>query len=74
MTEASAGPAEAGRAHLTPPQAARLAMDRLDLARARSADLAAMEQAEMVVLVERLRGALYDALRLVEELAGPTIP
>ncbi|MFE5873029.1 hypothetical protein ACFQ6V_30860 [Streptomyces roseifaciens] len=74
MTEIPADPAETGRARLTPPQAARLAMDRLDLARARAADLAAMEPHDLVLLVERLRGALHDVLLLVEELAGPTIP
>ncbi|MCD9145794.1 hypothetical protein [Streptomyces albireticuli] len=53
---------------MTPSQATRLAMDRETLREARAADLAAMEPVALVLLVERLRGALDDAVRLGDEL------
>jgi hypothetical protein len=53
------------------PQLTRLELAGHDLAQAREADLAAMDPATLILLVERLRGTLDDVVRLVDELAQP---
>lgn len=62
-------PADPTRPRLDRQQLTRLALARRDLNEAREADLAALESAAMVLLVERLRGALDDTMRLIDELA-----
>jgi hypothetical protein len=54
-----------------PPRNGRIAMAQSDLDHARQADLAAASKADLIRLVERLRGSLYDMLRLVEEITTP---
>lgn len=46
----------------------RVEMATRDLEEARQADLASMDPAVLVLMVERLRGSLDDVLRLVSEL------
>lgn len=62
LSEDPAGP------HLSRPQSTRLSMAADDLDRARQADLATLDPAALVFLVERLRGSLDDVVRLVDEL------
>lgn len=52
---------------LAAPQAARIEFARRDLQQAREADLATMEPAALILLVERLRTRLDDTLRLLDE-------
>jgi hypothetical protein len=60
---------------LTPEQETRVALARADLDVARAADLASQEPAELIFLVERLRGSLDDALALVADLTDrPDLP
>lgn len=53
---------------LTPAQNARVEFARTDLDDARAADLAALGEPGLILLVERLRGRLDDALTLIREL------
>lgn len=53
---------------LTPTQLARLDFARRDLDRARSEDVAQLDPASLVLLVERLRGRLDDTLQVVDEI------
>lgn len=53
---------------LSRPQRTRLDLAAEDLARARRTDLATLDPASLVLLVERLRGSLDDVVRLVDEL------
>jgi hypothetical protein len=55
---------------LTHAQRARVDFARRDLEYARSEDLAQLEAAGLILLVERLRIRLDDTLRLIEELSG----
>ncbi|MFI5524963.1 hypothetical protein [Streptomyces platensis] len=60
---------------LTPEQETRVVLARADLDAARTADLASQEPAELIILVERLRGSLDDALALVADLTdSPDLP
>jgi len=61
---------ESGRP-LTEEQRARLDIARDEHDRARRADLVAMSAAELIRTVEKLRGTLDDALRLLDELIDP---
>jgi hypothetical protein len=47
-----------------------LTLAQRDLDTARTADLATEDLPGLVLLVERLRGGLDDALRLIDELAA----
>lgn len=59
---------ETGRlGRLTDEQLSRLDFARRDLDEARTADLADMSVASLILLVERLRGRLDDVLQLVDE-------
>lgn len=60
------------RQQLSGPQMTRVRLAKDDLTAAREADLAPMEPAALILLVERLRGALDDTLRLVDELSCET--
>lgn len=64
-----------GRA-LTPTQATRRDFARHDLESARTEDLAAMQPAGLILIIERLRGRLDDMLHLVDEVtqASPKLP
>lgn len=55
---------------LTQVQLSRLALAERDLREARGADLAVLGPAELILLVERLRGSLHDVIRLVDEVAA----
>lgn len=63
-------PLDPTRPRLSGPQRTRLRLAQKDLIAAREADLALMQPAALVLLVERLRGALDDALRLAAELSA----
>lgn len=56
---------------LTDGQKTRLEYARRDLETARAEDLAQLEAARLILLVERLRGRLGDMLDLLNEVAGP---
>ena len=59
---------ETGRiGRLTDEQRSRIAFARRDLDEARTADLAELPGASLILLVERLRGRLDDVLQLVDE-------
>lgn len=53
---------------LTRDQLTRLALITADLDQARAADLAALEASAHILMIERLRGSLDDAVRLIDEL------
>lgn len=59
-----------GQPSLTDIQAARLDFARRDWESARAEDLAQMEAASLILLVERLRGRLGDILTLVDEISA----
>lgn len=59
---------------LTDSQRTRLDFARRDLDDARSKDLAQLDAARLILLVERLRGRLGDVLHLVDEISAPTPP
>lgn len=59
---------------LTELQAARIDFARRDLDYARSEDLAALEPASLILLIERLRTRLDDVLRIVDEATQPEPP
>ncbi|MEI5100275.1 hypothetical protein RB200_19325 [Streptomyces sp. PmtG] len=46
---------------------------RRDLESARAADLAILEPAGLILLVERLRTRLDDALQIIDELNAPRV-
>ena len=58
-----------GRSALTDLQASRVDFARRDLEYARSENLAQLDAAGLILIVERLRGRLVDMLDLVEEIA-----
>lgn len=66
MTE-QPSPTQGGRP-LTPTQATRRDFARSDLESARTEDLAKMQPASLILIVERLRGRLDDMLHLVDEI------
>lgn len=53
---------------LTAQQQARLSLARCDLEEARAADLATIDPAALVMMVEKLRSSLYDTVRLLDEV------
>lgn len=53
---------------LTPTQATRRDFARHDLESARTEDLATMQPAGLILIIERLRGRLDDMLHLVDEV------
>lgn len=53
---------------LTPTQATRRDFARNDLEAARTEDLATMQPAGLILVIERLRGRLDDMLHLVDEI------
>jgi len=53
---------------LTPTQATRIDFARRDLDYARSEDLAQLDAAGLILLVERLRGRLGDVLDVIGEI------
>ncbi|MFF7452080.1 MULTISPECIES: hypothetical protein [unclassified Streptomyces] len=55
---------------LTPAQETRLEFARRTLDYARSEDLAQLDAAGLILLVERLRGRLGDVLEVVDEITG----
>lgn len=55
---------------LTGSQATRVDFARRDLEYARSEDLAQLEAAGLILLVERLRGRLVDVLDLIDEMTA----
>ncbi|MEU6597814.1 hypothetical protein [Streptomyces flaveolus] len=55
---------------LTDLQRARIDYARRDLEYARAEDLAQLEAAGLILIIERLRGRLDDVLQLIEELAS----
>ncbi|MFD0434757.1 hypothetical protein [Streptomyces chartreusis] len=59
---------------LTPTQQTAIDFARRDLTEARAADLASIDDARLILLVERLRGRLDDVLRVVDEVAAPPPP
>jgi hypothetical protein len=58
-----------GRPPLTDVQSSRVDFARRDLEYARSENLAQLDAAGLILIVERLRGRLVDMLDLVEEIA-----
>jgi hypothetical protein len=56
---------------LTAEQATRIDYARRDLEYARSEDLAQLEAAGLILVIERLRGRLDDVLTLVDEITHP---
>lgn len=65
QARATTGPA------FTSLQSDRVAFARRDLDAARAEDLAHMPRAHLILLVERLRGRLGDALDLIDEIRYP---
>jgi len=63
------GPGTVHRVPLTPQQRARLELVERDLDAARAMDLAVVDPAELIMMVERLRSALHDATRLIHDLS-----
>lgn len=59
---------------LTPQQQARVALAQRDLEEARAADLATIDAAALVMMVEKLRSSLYDTVRLVHEVTEEDRP
>lgn len=62
--------ARATPGRLTTSQQARVDFARRDLAKARAADLDDLDEAGLILLVERLRGRLHDALQVIDEVSG----
>lgn len=58
--------------HNDPVTQARLDMAHTDLEEARAADLAALDAVALVMMVERLRASLHDALHLLDETTRAT--
>jgi hypothetical protein len=63
-------PSHPPRGFLTDLQHARIDYARRDLEYARAEDLAQLDAAGLILLVETLRGRLNDMLSLVEEING----
>lgn len=57
---------------LTPMQATRIDFARRDLASARTEDLARLPPADLILIIERLRGRLDDTLQVVDEIIQPS--
>lgn len=66
MTE----PNQAPRPTLTRPQQRRIDSAGRALSAARIADLAALDAASLILMVESLRGALDDSLTVIREVAA----
>ncbi|NED75294.1 hypothetical protein G3I51_23820 [Streptomyces sp. SID9944] len=62
------------RTTLTDSQRTRIDYARRDLENARADDLARLEPASLVLLVERLRRRLDDVLQVVDEVIPPDSP
>lgn len=58
------------RPPLTDAQRSRVEFARLDLARARTTNLAELPAPHLILLVERLRSRLDDALTLIEDITS----
>lgn len=56
---------------LTDLQYARIDYARRDLEYARAEELAHLDEAGLILVIERLRGRLYDMLDLVDEITPP---
>ncbi|MFJ8344997.1 hypothetical protein ACIQ9J_01210 [Streptomyces sp. NPDC094153] len=56
---------------LTDPRATRIDFARRDLETARTIDLAQLEPAALILLIERLKTRLDDMLRLADEINHP---
>jgi hypothetical protein len=58
---------------LTPTQATRIDFARRDLTKARTEDLARLPPADLILIIERLRGRLDDTLQVIDEITrtGP---
>lgn len=69
MTDEQASP---HRGALTDSQWTRIEFARRDYEYARSEDLAQLEAAGLILIVEKLRGRLGDVLDLVDEVAHPS--
>jgi hypothetical protein len=63
-------PSEPERPPLTDMQSARRDYARRDYEAARAADLAQLDAAGLILLIEHLRGRLGDTLNLLDEVAG----
>ncbi|MFF6829664.1 hypothetical protein [Streptomyces longwoodensis] len=59
----------AGR--LTPQQATRVEYAHRDLESARAEDLAQLDPAGLILVIERLRTRLHDTLALIDEMTAP---
>ena len=59
---------------LTGSQRCRIDFARRDLESARAEDLAQLEAAGLILLVERMRGRLGDMLDLIDEIRSSTPP
>ncbi|WP_217553087.1 hypothetical protein [Streptomyces sp. GbtcB6] len=55
---------------LTPLQRVRVHFARADLQRSRVTDLAELDEAHLILLVERLRGRLDDVLAVLDEMTS----
>ncbi|MFI1562221.1 hypothetical protein ACH4ZX_04005 [Streptomyces sp. NPDC020490] len=58
---------------LTDIQRTRVTFAHRDLDFARTAELTNLDQAALILLVERLRGRLDDALQVIDEIAHPSL-
>ena len=58
------------RLSLAPTQQTVIDYARRDLEQARAADLASIDEARLILLVERLRGRLDEVLQVIEEATG----
>lgn len=58
---------------LTPTQATRRDFARNDLESVRTGDLAQMQPAGLILIIERLRGRLDDMLHLVDEVTRASL-
>jgi len=63
-------PPEASTVPLSPMQRARVDFAAADFQRVRALDLAAMDDAQLILLVERLRRRLDDVLDVLDEVSG----
>ncbi|MFK0125560.1 hypothetical protein ACIQSP_19875 [Streptomyces nigra] len=59
---------------LTPIQRTTVDFARRDLAQARAADLAVIDAAHLILLVEQLRGRLHQVLEVVDEVTATPPP
>lgn len=63
-------PRSTPRTPLTDTQCTRIEFARRDLEHARAEDLAQMEAASLILLVERLRNRLGDVIDVIDEVAS----